>query len=150
MCLDNLKTNPRSYYKRPNSGLILQNVHPCNRLILLSIIQDICRTQVFCHFGSIQHPWFLTPPAIIKICQYNMITVAHFFHYAKYMKFIGQKRQHLTLCMLGNFSCFSCGLLTFSKKIYQKHDQSARWFGSRSGLTYLSVLILVPTVCETN
>ena len=50
------------------------------------------------------------------------------------------------LCMLSNFSCFCCHLLTFFKiilfkKIYQEHYQSVKWFGSRSGLTFASLLI---------
>ena len=45
-----------------------------------------------------------------------------------------------TLCMLGNFSCFCCRLLTFFKmnffeKIFQEHYQSVKRLGSRSGLT---------------
>ena len=42
------------------------------------------------------------------------------------------------LCMLGNFSCFCCRLLTFFKiilfeKFFQEHYQSDERFGSRSG-----------------
>ena len=44
----------------------------------------------------------------------------------------------LTLCMMGNFSCFCCRLLTFFKinffnKFFQEHYQSVKQFGSRSG-----------------
>ena len=44
----------------------------------------------------------------------------------------------LTLCMLGNFSCYCCGLLTFFKinvfkKFFQEHYQSVKQLGSRSG-----------------
>ena len=47
----------------------------------------------------------------------------------------------LTLCMLGNFSCFCCRLLTyykidFLKKILQGHYKSVKQFGSRSGPTF--------------
>ena len=47
----------------------------------------------------------------------------------------------LTLCMLGNFSCFCCRLLTFFKinffqKFFQEHYQSVKLFGSRSGPTF--------------
>ena len=44
----------------------------------------------------------------------------------------------LIFCMLGNYSCFCCRLLTFFKmnffkKIFQEHYQSVKQFGSRSG-----------------
>ena len=31
--------------------------------------------------------------------------------------------QHLTLCMLGNFSCFCCCLLTFQNQLFKKNLQ---------------------------
>ena len=48
------------------------------------------------------------------------------------------------LCMLGNFSCFCCRLLTFFKifffkKIFQEHYQSVKQFVSRS----------LPTFCRS-
>ena len=55
-------------------------------------------------------------------------------------------------CMLGNFSCFYCLLLTFFKnhminffkRFFQEHYQSLKWFGSISGPTdILSVLIWI-------
>ena len=48
----------------------------------------------------------------------------------------------LSLCMLGNFPCFCCGLLIFFFKIYflkkffQEHYQCIKWIGSRSGQTF--------------
>ena len=40
----------------------------------------------------------------------------------------------LTVCMLGNFPCLCCSLLTFFlKKFFQEHYQSIKQFGSRSG-----------------
>ena len=47
----------------------------------------------------------------------------------------------LSLCMLGNISCFCCCLLTYFKinffqKFFPAHYQSVKWFGSRSGLTF--------------
>ena len=47
----------------------------------------------------------------------------------------------LTLCMLGNFSCFHCFRLTFFKinffkKFFWEHYQSGKQFGPRSGLTF--------------
>ena len=61
----------------------------------------------------------------------------------------------LTLCMLGNFSCFCCRLLTFFKtnvfkRFFQEHYQSVKQFGSRSGMTFCPVLIWVQTVCKGN
>ena len=48
-----------------------------------------------------------------------------------------------TICMLGNFSCFCCRLLTFSKLSFSKncedHYQSIKQFGPRSGPTFCSV-----------
>ena len=49
---------------------------------------------------------------------------------------------YLTLCMLGNISCFCCGRLiflkiNFKKKFIQEHYQSMKWFGFRSGPTLL-------------
>ena len=46
----------------------------------------------------------------------------------------------LSLCMLGNFSCFCCRLLTFFKinffqKFFHEHYQSVIQFSSRSGPT---------------
>ena len=46
----------------------------------------------------------------------------------------------LTLCMLGNFSCFCCGLLIFSKLSFAKKSfrntiREPNGFGSRSGPT---------------
>ena len=48
---------------------------------------------------------------------------------------------YLTLCMMGNFTCFCCRLLTFFKinfliKFFQEHYQSVNQFGSRSGLKF--------------
>ena len=48
---------------------------------------------------------------------------------------------YLTPCMLGNFSCFWCLLLTFFKinffkKFFQEQYQSIKWFGPRSGPTF--------------
>ena len=45
----------------------------------------------------------------------------------------------ITLCPIGNFSCFFCCLLIFFKikfleKLFQECDQSVKQFGSRSGL----------------
>ena len=47
----------------------------------------------------------------------------------------------LTLCMLGNFSCFCCRLLTFFKfnffkKFFQGHYHSVKLFGYRAGPTF--------------
>ena len=47
----------------------------------------------------------------------------------------------LTLCILGNVSCFCCRLLTyfkinFFKKFFQAHYQSVKHFRSRSGPTF--------------
>ena len=58
----------------------------------------------------------------------------------------------LTLCMMGNFPCFYCHLLTFFKinlfkKFFHEHYQSVKWFGFRSGPTFrTSVLIWIQTV----
>ena len=46
-----------------------------------------------------------------------------------------------TLCMLSNFSCLCCHLLTFFKinffkQIFQEHYQSVKHFESRSGPTF--------------
>ena len=48
---------------------------------------------------------------------------------------------YLTICMLGNFSCICCRMptffkISFFKNFFQKHLQSVRWFGSRSGPTH--------------
>ena len=57
------------------------------------------------------------------------------------MEVFPEKENHytilLTLCMLGNFSCFCSHLLTFFifnffKKIFQQHYQSVKWFRFRS------------------
>ena len=50
-------------------------------------------------------------------------------------------RECLTLCMLGNFSCFVvvCRLffkINFFKKFFQEHYQIVNGFGSRSGSTF--------------
>ena len=47
--------------------------------------------------------------------------------------------------MLGNFSCFSFRLLTFLKinflqKLFQGHNYSVKWFGSRSELKFCQFL----------
>ena len=47
----------------------------------------------------------------------------------------------ITVCMLGNFLCFCCRLLTFSKLSFShkknpKHYQSVKLFGSSSGPTF--------------
>ena len=48
----------------------------------------------------------------------------------------------LTICMLGNFSCFCfCLLVNFFKKFFQEHYQSVKWFEL--------VLILVQIVCKS-
>ena len=52
-----------------------------------------------------------------------------------------RKQLALTLCMLGNFSCFFCRLLIFFKinffeKLFQEHYQSVKQFGSRPGPTF--------------
>ena len=49
-----------------------------------------------------------------------------------------------TLCMLGNFSCFCCRLLTFFKinffkKFFQKHI-SVKWLGYRTELNFCQSL----------
>ena len=41
-------------------------------------------------------------------------------------------------CMLGNFSCFCCRLLAFFRINFQKHYQSVKQFGFKSG----------PTICK--
>ena len=43
-----------------------------------------------------------------------------------------------TVCMMNNFAVFLCRLqiffkINFSKNFFQKHYQSVKWFGSRSG-----------------
>ena len=58
----------------------------------------------------------------------------------------------LTLCMLGNVSCFCCHLLIFVKinfctKLFQGHYQSVKQFGTRSGQR-LSGLSWVQTICK--
>ena len=58
----------------------------------------------------------------------------------------------LTLCMLGNFSCFCCHLLTFSILTFQKNlsgtlsECKTVWIQIRTDI--LSVLILVQTICK--
>ena len=52
----------------------------------------------------------------------------------------------LTLCMLGNFSCFCCRLLifsklTFQKKIFHRHCPRVKQFGSRLGPTGASLAL---------
>ena len=49
--------------------------------------------------------------------------------------------EYLALCMLRNFSCFCCRLLTFLKfkffkKLFQELFQCVKRFGSRSGPTF--------------
>ena len=61
----------------------------------------------------------------------------------------------LTLCTLSNVYCLYYQLLTFSKLSFQKHYQSVKRFGFRSGTTsseFLSVLIWVTCigVCKGN
>ena len=63
------------------------------------------------------------------------------------------RKNMFTLCMLGNFPSFSCNLLTFSviffKKVFHEYNQSVKWFGTGSGLTFCwSSLICVKTVCK--
>ena len=50
----------------------------------------------------------------------------------------------LTLCMLGNFSCFCCRLLTFQifSKNYFRNKQFVKCLGSRSGPTFCLLSVL--------
>ena len=51
-----------------------------------------------------------------------------------------------TLCMLGNFSCFCCMLLTFFQKVFHKHYQEYQMVWIQMDI--LSVLFCVQTVCK--
>ena len=64
---------------------------------------------------------------------YMEIKIRHFINLKALLQF-----SLLTICMLGNFPCFYCRLLTFFefhffKNFFQEHYQSVKQFGSRSG-----------------
>ena len=98
--------------------------------------------------GSFEHPKHM-----FKLKGKKIITISHFKNFL--IKTYGELYSNenyqqggyrpmnlITLCMLGNFTCFCCRQLTFLKisflkKIFQDHYQSVKQFGSRSGPTFV-------------
>ena len=79
------------------------------------------------------------------------------FGYKRSTKFqvlaqISNSSEGLTRCMLGNFSCFCCRLLTFQNKLFQKilsgtlSEYQTVWIQIRTYI--LSALIWIQTVCK--
>ena len=67
----------------------------------------------------------------INVCCFP-ISYSLFYAFHKY-----PLSDYLTLCMLDNFSCCCCRLLTFFKINFFRNTISVKWFGSRIG----------PTIC---
>ena len=89
------------------------------------------------------------------IVTFGYLLFDHSIHCIHYCMKLNQRilLHQLTLCMLGNFSCLCCRLLTFQNYFFQKILSGALsecqmvWIQIRTDI--LSVLIWVQTVCKS-
>ena len=79
-----------------------------------------------------QNPEFMIDLENFYPCK-SKLTLNRPLYFVLKMLFSGH--EHLTLCMLGNFSRFFCRLQLFFNVLYSVYHQSVIQLGSRPGLT---------------